>query len=62
MRVPESALDELRERGFALVEGFLDAVELAAAQEALWAEFPCPNDYFADPRSTTASRAASSPG
>ncbi len=49
MHVPESALDELRQRGFAVVEGFLDCDELAAAQEALWTEFPRPADYFADP-------------
>jgi Phytanoyl-CoA dioxygenase (PhyH) len=47
MRVPDSALDEVRQRGFSLVEGFLDPSELAAAQEALWLHFPRPQDYFA---------------
>ena len=49
MRVPESSLEQLRERGFAVVEGFLDHDELTAAQHALWAEFPRPADYAADP-------------
>jgi hypothetical protein len=48
MRVPESTLDEVRGRGFSLVEGFLSSSELAAAQEALWLHFPRPDDYFAD--------------
>jgi hypothetical protein len=49
VRVPDAALDEVRERGFALVEDFLAPAELAAAQEALWLHFPKPDDYFADP-------------
>ena len=49
MRVPDATLDELRTRGFSLMEGFLGADELAAAQEALWLHFPRPEDYFADP-------------
>ena len=49
MRVPDAVLDEVRERGFALVEGFLSAAELQTAQEALWLHFPRPDDYFADP-------------
>jgi hypothetical protein len=49
MRVPDAVLDEVRERGFALVEGFLAAAELQAAQEALWLHFPRPNAYFAEP-------------
>jgi hypothetical protein len=47
--VPDNALDELRERGYALVEGFLSAAELRAAQDALWLHFPKPDEYFADP-------------
>jgi hypothetical protein len=31
------------------VEGFLEEDELAAAREALWLHFPCPEDYFAGP-------------
>jgi hypothetical protein len=49
MRVSDATLDEVRDRGFALVEGFLDADELKSAQEALWLHFPKPEDYFADP-------------
>jgi hypothetical protein len=49
MRVPDAALDEVRERGFALVEGFLSPAELLAAQQALWLHFPRPEEYFADP-------------
>jgi Phytanoyl-CoA dioxygenase (PhyH) len=51
VRVPDATLDEVRERGFALVEGFLTSQELRAAQEALWLHFPRPEDYFADPAS-----------
>jgi hypothetical protein len=49
MRVSDVTLDEVRARGFALMEGFLDPAELAAAREALWLHFPRPADYFADP-------------
>jgi hypothetical protein len=51
VRVPERALVEVRERGFALVEDFLAPDELKAAQQALWLHFPTPDDYFADPPS-----------
>lgn len=49
MRVPDANLAEVRERGFTIVEGFLDAETLAAARAALWDIFPRPEDYFADP-------------
>jgi len=49
MHVPDAVLDEVRERGFALVEGFLSAAEVQTAQEALWLHFPRPDDYFGDP-------------
>jgi hypothetical protein len=49
VRVSDAALDEVRERGFVVVEGFLTAAELAAAQAALWLHFPKPDEYFADP-------------
>jgi hypothetical protein len=49
VRVPDAALDAVREHGFTLVEGFLAPEELAAAQRALWLHFPSPDDYFADP-------------
>jgi Phytanoyl-CoA dioxygenase (PhyH) len=47
--VSDSALDEVRDRGFVLVEGFLSPAELKAAQEALWLHFPTPEDYFSQP-------------
>jgi hypothetical protein len=49
MRVPDRCLADLRERGYLLFEGFLEADELAAAQEALWLHYPRPEAYFADP-------------
>ena len=49
VRVSDAALDEVRARGFALVEGFLAPDELRAAQDALWRHFPTPAQYFADP-------------
>jgi hypothetical protein len=49
VRVPDTALDEVGERGFALVEDFLAPDELKAAREALWLHFPRPEEYFADP-------------
>jgi hypothetical protein len=51
VRVPDAVLDEVRERGFALIEGFLAPDELKAAQAALWLHFPRPEDYFAQPAS-----------
>jgi hypothetical protein len=49
VRVSDNALDELRTRGFCLVEGFLATDELTAAHEALWLHYPRPADYFDDP-------------
>lgn len=49
MRVSDHALDEVRTQGFTLVEGFLDADMLKAAQDAMWRLYPRPADYFADP-------------
>ncbi|HEY5172522.1 MAG TPA: phytanoyl-CoA dioxygenase family protein [Acidimicrobiia bacterium] len=49
MRVSDAALDQVRKRGFALVEGFLGQEELTAAQDALWLHYPRPEEYFADP-------------
>jgi len=49
MRVSDAALDEVRERGFVLVEGFLAPAELAAAQAALALHYPTADAYFADP-------------
>ncbi len=47
--MPDAALDDVRRRGFALVEGFLSDDELAAARDALWKHFPTPKAYFEDP-------------
>jgi hypothetical protein len=47
--VSDAALDEVRERGFVLIEEFLAPDELKAAQQALWLHFPRPEDYFAEP-------------
>ena len=47
--MPERCVTDLREQGHLVFEGFLDADELATAQEALWLHFPRPDEYFADP-------------
>ena len=49
MRIPDAKLAEVWDRGFTVVESFLDAETLAAAQEALWDIYPRPEAYFADP-------------
>ena len=49
--MPDATLDEVRRRGFSLLEGFLAPEELAAAQQALSLHLPAPADYFADPAS-----------
>jgi hypothetical protein len=49
VRVPDATLDEVHQRGFSLLEGFLAADELKAAQDGLWLQFPRPEVYFADP-------------
>jgi hypothetical protein len=38
----------LRERGYLVFEGFLEADELAAAQDALWPHSRGPREYFVD--------------
>ena len=48
-KVPDRNLQELREQGFTIVEGFLAPSEVVAAQEALWLHYPRPEQYFADP-------------
>ena len=47
MRVSDGKLAEAWDRGFAVVEGFLDAETLAAAREAMWTVFPKPEAHFA---------------
>jgi hypothetical protein len=49
MRVPDGGVADLRQQGYLVLEGFLGADELAAAQEALWLHYPRPEEYFADP-------------
>ena len=49
MRVPDRCVADLRQRGHLVFEDFLDADELAAAQEGLWLHYPRPEEYFADP-------------
>jgi hypothetical protein len=49
MRVPDRCVTDLSDRGYLVFEGFLEADELAAAQEALWLHYPRPEEYFADP-------------
>jgi ectoine hydroxylase-related dioxygenase (phytanoyl-CoA dioxygenase family) len=49
MRVPDAKLAEVFDRGFTVVEGFLDKDTLAAAQEAMFEIYPRPEVYFEDP-------------
>jgi hypothetical protein len=51
MKVPDAAIEEVRDHGYAIVEGFLGDAELHAAREALWLHYPTPERYFADPAS-----------
>lgn len=49
MHIGDEVLDRVRTEGFAVVEGFLSAEELAAARAGLFAEFPTHDQYFAEP-------------
>jgi hypothetical protein len=49
VRVSDDALEELHDRGFCLVEGFLTREELERAEAALSLHFPTREEYFADP-------------
>lgn len=49
MRIPDEKLAEVFDRGFTVVEGFLDKATLSDAQDALWDIYPRPEAYFADP-------------
>ncbi|MEO8115791.1 MAG: phytanoyl-CoA dioxygenase family protein [Phenylobacterium sp.] len=49
MRIADAKLAEVWDRGFTVVEGFLDRETLTAAQDALWEIYPTPEAYFADP-------------
>jgi len=59
VQVTDTSLDEVREQGFTMVEGFPSSDELRAAQQALWGHFPIPEDDFAD--TTGHSRYAAGP-
>jgi hypothetical protein len=50
MRIPDENLAEVFDRGFTVVEGFLDKSTLSDAQDALWGIYPRPEDYFARPK------------
>ena len=49
MQVSDAQLDEVRDRGFAVVRDFIPKDRLTAAQHALWDHFPRPEAYFGDP-------------
>ncbi len=52
-RVTDAALDDLRQRGFAVVPDFIGGETLAAAQAAVATIFPTRAAYFADPAAYT---------
>jgi hypothetical protein len=49
VRISDASLDEVRDAGFCLIEGFLNPEELEKAQQALWLHFPKAEEFFADP-------------
>ncbi len=49
MYISDQQLAEVRERGFVIIPGFLEADMLRAAQDALWEIYPRPEDYFSNP-------------
>lgn len=49
MRIPDAKLAEVFDRGFTVVEGFLDKETLQDCQEALWEIYPRPEEFFANP-------------
>jgi len=49
MHVPDQKLAEVWDKGFTVVEGFLDKDTLKSARDALWEVYPRPEEYFADP-------------
>lgn len=49
MRVTDAQLAEVWDRGWTVVEGFVEPALLADAREAMWRYFPRPEDYFAEP-------------
>jgi ectoine hydroxylase-related dioxygenase (phytanoyl-CoA dioxygenase family) len=49
MHISDRHLDNVRTRGFTVVEDFLEPDRLAAARRALFEVFPAPDVYFAEP-------------
>lgn len=49
MHIPESVLDLVRTQGYAVMEGFLTADEVAIARAAMFRVVPTPEEFFADP-------------
>lgn len=49
MRVTDAQIQQVFDRGYAVVRDFLDPETLARAQAATFELFPRPEDYFADP-------------
>ena len=49
MRVTDAQLAEVWDRGWTVVEGFVEPELLEQARAGLWRYFPRPEDYFADP-------------
>jgi hypothetical protein len=49
VHITDETLDAVRTDGFAVMEGFLAADELAAARRGLFEEFPDHDTYFSDP-------------
>ena len=56
MRVSDAHLAQIWDRGFTVVENFLDADTLKAAQDALWDIYPRPEAFFADPEAPVHAR------
>ncbi len=48
MNISDTHVTEVKELGYAVVPGFVDAEILAEAQRALWQMFPRAEEYFAD--------------
>jgi hypothetical protein len=49
MHISDHHLDEVRNRGYTVVENFVEPDLLAAAQANLWDIYPHPEKYFSDP-------------
>jgi Phytanoyl-CoA dioxygenase (PhyH) len=51
MHISDAHLDEVRTKGFTVMEGFVEPDLLAAAQENVWDLYPRPEDYFREAES-----------